>query len=82
LIALIKFGAAYELLTMQSPPVSRHFLPLRSKYSPQCPALKHALCPSLSGRDEVSRPYTTIGKIMPPNNNKGKDEGKEMFSLR
>jgi hypothetical protein len=26
---------------MQSSPASRHFLPLRSKYSPQCPDLKH-----------------------------------------
>jgi hypothetical protein len=26
---------------MQSSPVSRHFLPLRSKYSPQHPVLRH-----------------------------------------
>jgi len=30
-----------KLLTMQSSPSSRHFLPLRSKYSPQNPVLKH-----------------------------------------
>jgi hypothetical protein len=31
-----------KLLIMQSYPVSRHFLPLRSKYSPQPPVLKHS----------------------------------------
>jgi hypothetical protein len=30
-----------KLLIMQSSPASRHFLPLRSKYSPQHPVLKH-----------------------------------------
>jgi hypothetical protein len=29
---------------MHSSPVSRHFLPLRSKYYPQHPALKHPQC--------------------------------------
>jgi hypothetical protein len=30
-----------KLLIMQSSPASCHFLPLRSKYSPQCPVLRH-----------------------------------------
>jgi hypothetical protein len=30
-----------KLLIMQSSPASRHFLPLRSKYSPQHPFLTH-----------------------------------------
>jgi hypothetical protein len=32
-----------ELLIMQSSPVSRHFLPLQSNYSPQHTVLKHHL---------------------------------------
>jgi hypothetical protein len=35
-----------KLLIMQFPSVSRHFIPPRSKYSPQHPVLKH---PQLSG---------------------------------
>jgi hypothetical protein len=31
-----------KLLVMQSPPASHHFLPLRSKYPPQHPVLKHS----------------------------------------
>jgi hypothetical protein len=31
-----------KLLITQSSPASRHFLPLRSKYSPQHPVLRHA----------------------------------------
>jgi hypothetical protein len=31
-----------KLLTMQFPPISRHIIPLRSKYSPQQPVLKHS----------------------------------------
>jgi hypothetical protein len=30
---------------MQSSPASQHFLPLRSKYSPQHPVLKHLCSP-------------------------------------
>jgi hypothetical protein len=30
-----------KLLIMQFPPISRHFIPPRSKYSPQHPVLKH-----------------------------------------
>jgi hypothetical protein len=30
-----------KLLIMQSSPASRHFLPLRSKYSPQHPVLRY-----------------------------------------
>jgi hypothetical protein len=42
LITLIMFGDLYELedLIMQ-PSASCHFLPLRCKYSPQHPVLKH-----------------------------------------
>jgi hypothetical protein len=28
---------------MKSPPISRHFIPFRTKYSPQYPVLKHSL---------------------------------------
>jgi hypothetical protein len=44
LITLIIFGEAYKLLgsfIMQSSPASRPLIPLRSKYSPQHPVLKH-----------------------------------------
>jgi hypothetical protein len=30
-----------KLLVMQFPPVSRHFIPPQSKYSPQHPVLRH-----------------------------------------
>jgi hypothetical protein len=30
-----------KLLIMQFPPLSCHFIPLRTKYSPQHPVLKH-----------------------------------------
>jgi len=33
-----------KLLIMQSSPASCHFLPLRSKYSPQYPVLKSSTC--------------------------------------
>jgi hypothetical protein len=49
---------------MQSSAASCHFLPLRSKYSPQHPVLKHpqsiVFC---SVRDQVSHPYKITGKI-------------------
>jgi hypothetical protein len=45
---------------MQSFPSSCHFLPLRSKYSPQYPVLKHPqLCSSPGVRDQVSHPCKT-----------------------
>jgi len=53
-----------SLFIMQSSPASRHFLPHRSKYSPQHPVLKHNLCSSHSVRDQVSHPYKTVGKII------------------
>jgi hypothetical protein len=34
-----------KLLVMQFSPTSRHFVSLRSKYSPQHPVLKHPQCP-------------------------------------
>jgi hypothetical protein len=40
-----------------------HFLPLRSKYSPQHPVLEQSPLPSLSARDKVPHPYKTVGKI-------------------
>jgi hypothetical protein len=42
-----------KLLIMQSSPVSSHFLPLTSKYSPEHPV-----------RDKVSHPYKIAGKII------------------
>jgi len=50
---------------MRSSPASHHFLPLRSKYSPQ----HHApntfnLCPSLIVRDQVSHPQKITGEII------------------
>jgi hypothetical protein len=50
-----------KLLVMQFPPVSRNFIPLRSKYSPQHTL---SLCSSLNVRDQASRPYRTTGKII------------------
>jgi len=41
-----------KLLIKQYFPTSRHFLPLRSKYSPQHSVLKLSLCSSLSVRDQ------------------------------
>jgi hypothetical protein len=44
---------------MQSSPASCHFLPLRSKYSPQHPVLKHHQCIIFRVRDQVAHPYKT-----------------------
>jgi hypothetical protein len=52
-----------NLLIMQSPPASCHFLPFRSKYS-QHPVVKHNLYSSLSVRDQVSHPYKITGEII------------------
>jgi hypothetical protein len=50
---------------MQFPPFSRHLIPLRSKYPPQHPVLKHPQSMFLPEcRDQVSRPYRTTGKII------------------
>jgi hypothetical protein len=46
-----------KLLIMQSSLASRHFLPLRSKYSPQHPVLRHPQ----AMRDQVSHPYKRRG---------------------
>jgi hypothetical protein len=49
---------------MQFSPFSRHLIPLRSKYPPQHPVLKHLqLCFSLNVRDQVSHPYRTAVQI-------------------
>jgi len=48
---------------MQSSAASHHFLPLRSKYFPQHPALSIlSICSFLSGRDQDSRSYRITGK--------------------
>jgi hypothetical protein len=60
-ITLIIFGEAYKLLNlliMQFSPASHHFLPLRSKHSPQHPILN--LCSSLTVTDRVSHPSNEI----------------------
>jgi hypothetical protein len=51
---------------MQSSPASHHFIPLRSKYSPEHPVLSNTLnlYSSPSVRDQVSHPHKTTGKIM------------------
>jgi len=41
LTTLIIFGEAYKLCSLLQPPISHHFLPLRSKYSPPHPVLRH-----------------------------------------
>jgi hypothetical protein len=51
------------LLVMQLSPPSRHFIPLRSKYSPQHPVLKHPKSVFLPQCYKVSHPYRTTGKI-------------------
>jgi hypothetical protein len=53
-----------KLLIMQSSPFSRHFLPVRSIYSPQHPVPKHPQSVFLLGvKDQISRSYKTGGKI-------------------
>jgi hypothetical protein len=44
---------------MPSSPASRHFLPLRPKYTPLSTLFSNTLnlCSSLSARDQVSHPY-------------------------
>jgi hypothetical protein len=53
-----------ELLNMQSPPTSCHYLSLWSKYSPLHPVLKHPQAVFLIVRDQVSHAYRTTGKII------------------
>jgi len=50
-------------LIMQNSQPSRHFVPLRSKYSPQNPVLKHNLRSSFSMEGRVSHPYKTTSNI-------------------
>jgi hypothetical protein len=40
-----------------------HF-PLRSRFSPQHPVLKHSLCCTCSVGDRISQPYEAAGKIV------------------
>jgi hypothetical protein len=51
-----------KFLIMQFPRVSRHFISLRPRYSPQHPAL--SLCSSLNVRNQVSHPYRTTSIII------------------
>jgi len=51
-----------KLLSMHSSSAFHHFLPFRSKYSPQHPLL--ILCFSLSMQFHVSHPYKWTGKHM------------------
>jgi hypothetical protein len=53
-----------KLLTIQFPPISRHFIPLWTKYSHQHPVLTLSLCPSLNVKDQVPHPYRTTDKII------------------
>jgi hypothetical protein len=50
-------------VTMQLSPTSCHFLPLRSKYSPQHNVMKHTHI-FLRIRNQVSNPYITTGIII------------------
>jgi hypothetical protein len=47
-------------LIMQPSPTFNYSIPLRSKYSPQHPALN--LCYSFNVGDQISHPYRTSGK--------------------
>jgi hypothetical protein len=54
-----------QLLVMQFPPPSSHFIPLWSKYFPQHFVLNTlSLYSSLNVRDQVSHPYRNMGKII------------------
>jgi hypothetical protein len=54
-----------KLLIMQFSLASCHFIPLRCKYFPQHPILKHPQqCSSLTVQDQVSHPYRTTSKII------------------
>jgi hypothetical protein len=53
---------AMKLLIRQFSRTSYHFIPLRSKYSPQHPVLKYFQ--SLNVRNQVSHSYKTKGKII------------------
>jgi hypothetical protein len=53
-----------KLLVMQCSPPSRHFIPLRSKYSAEQPVLIHnSLCSFVNVRNQALHPYTTTGKM-------------------
>jgi len=54
-----------QLLVMQLPPLSFYLVPLRPKFSPQHPILKHPQPTfSLNVSDQVSHPYKTTCKII------------------
>jgi len=64
-----------KLLIMQSPPASCHFLPRRSKYSPQHPVLNITVLPSFWATDQV--PYSIQNKRQ--NNNLFNSLGNVVF---
>jgi hypothetical protein len=49
---------------MKLSPASCHFIPLRSKYSPQHSVLILNLCSSLNVKGDVSYPHKTTGKVI------------------
>jgi hypothetical protein len=49
---------------MQFSPLSCKFIPLRAKYSPQHPVLKHTQSMFLNVREQIPHPYRTPGKII------------------
>jgi hypothetical protein len=49
---------------MQFSPVSRHFLPPRSEFSPQRSVLTLTLCSSVNVNNRISHPYKTAGNII------------------
>jgi hypothetical protein len=54
-----------KFLIVQLPPIFRHLIPPRSKYSLRTLfSNTPSLCSSLSVRDQVSHPYKTTGRIM------------------
>jgi len=52
-----------KLLIMRSSPASRHFLPHRSKYSPQHPVFRHPQTMFFPLCELVSHIYKTTGKM-------------------
>jgi hypothetical protein len=60
---LISYMQVMKLLVMQFPPISRHFVPPRSKYSPQHPVLKHQRGFTVNGNC-VTRKVTARAKFV------------------
>jgi hypothetical protein len=62
----ITFGEVYRSVSslLHSLSHSRYVVPLRLNYVPQLPTLKHYKPMFLNVSNQISHPYTTIGKIM------------------